>query len=449
MTTSISKLVLLGASGDLAGRFVLPALAALREAGALPDDFTIVGAARQGWDDEAFRRHAAERIAEHGAQVSAAARDALVRSLRYQDFDLEDPATLAPLLEEPAAIYLALPGTVFSTAVRALGEVGLPPGSRIAVEKPFGDDLASARALDADLERAVGDAGEEAIFRVDHVLGMTTVHDLIAMRVHGSVFEPLWSGEHIERVELRWDETIGLEGRASFYDQTGALKDVVQNHVLQLLALLAMEPPAGLEVDLPARKLEVLRATRALASRRARYTAGTLAEEGGAQGQRVPDYTAEEKVDPARCTETFAELTLEVGTARWAGTRFVIRAGKALRERRKDIVIRFRDRARSELRMGIDGPEDLSGARAGADAPRVLRAPPPPSKLPAYARVLRDLLSRRCTLSVRGDEAEASWRVVEPVMRAWAAGAVPLEEYAAGSDGPPRRAPSREAELHT
>jgi glucose-6-phosphate 1-dehydrogenase len=341
-----------------------------------------------------------------------------------------------------------------------LGKAGLPEGSRIAVEKPFGEDLNDAVTLNALLAKVAGEAGEQMVFRVDHVLGMATVQDLLALRFANRVLQQMWNSTHIEQVDILWEETLALEGRAGYYDGTGALKDVMQNHMLQLFSLVAMEPPATLqERDVRDAKVEALRSVRpwtptdaATRTRRARYTAGRLAGTGGASASAVPDYAAEDGVDSARGTETFAELTLEVDSPRWAGTRFVLRAGKALAARRKGVVVRFRpptdtaitaDATPNELWIGIDGPEDVALHLTGSadwpprSEPLVLTAPPPVRDLPPYGRVLLEVLDGGGSRSVRGDEAEEAWRLVTPVLEAWGNDLVPLEEYPAGSAGPP------------
>jgi glucose-6-phosphate 1-dehydrogenase len=465
----IERLVLFGATGDLAGRFLLPALAALRAAGKLPEAFELIGAAQDQWDDHAFRRAAEERLERHAAKVAPAARSALVRSLRYRPVDLEDSESVAQVVGDdgpgakPVAAYLAVPPRIFAKAVTMLGRVGLPGNSRIVVEKPFGEDLDDAVALNRLLARVAGSGGEPARYRVDHVLGMATVQNLLGLRLANGILDPLWNSAHIDQVEILWEETLALEGRAGYYDQAGALKDVMQNHMIQLLCLVAMEPPDSLgERDLRDRKVEVLRSVRSLEpdeiprrTRRARYTAGHVA------GRAVPAYADETGVDPRRRTETFAEVVLELDSPRWAGTRFRLRAGKALARRRKAVVVRFRpvthpfgdssaDPVANTLFIGIDGPEDLELHLTGwapgpppRPAPLTLAAPPPASELPAYARVLLDVLAGGSNLSVRGDEAEEAWRVVTPVLQAWADGLVPLEEYPAGSTGPsPIREPS-------
>lgn len=442
----ITNLVLFGASGDLAGRFLIPALATLRATARLPKGFSLVGSASANWDDEAFRRHAAECLAEHAADVPAKHRDALTRSLRYRSADLTDPHDVATVIGQagdgPVAVYLALPPGLFRATVTALCDAPLPAGSRIVLEKPFGESLHDAAELNRVLARAAGEAGEHAVFRVDHALGMATVQNLLALRRHDPVLAALWDGKHIEQVEVRWEEDLALEGRAGYYDGVGALKDVMQNHMLQVLCLLAMEAPVGPgERELRDAKAAALRATRppgpddaVMCTRRARYGAGHVGD------RTVPAYVDEEGVDPDRGTETFAEVVLELDIPRWHGTRFVLRAGKALGARRKEAIVRFRatepGSEPDELRIGLDGPLDVALRLTGV-APMTLTAPPPASVLPAYGRVLLDVLEGGSTLSVRGDGAEEAWRVVEPVLDAWREDRVPLEEYPAGSDGPP------------
>src|SRR3954469_18748846 len=490
IVTVIASMLLFGATGDLAGRFLLPALARLHASKHVPANFRVLGAAREGWDDAMFQRHVALHLDDYASDLSEALRESFVRCLRYRPVDFADVDSLAAVVAaaqpfndrggpdgskgkapatdsggstEPVVAYLALPAAVFAPAVEALDDVELPTGSRIVLEKPFGEDLDSAIRLNELLARVVGVAGERAVFRVDHVLGMATVQNLLAVRLANRVLEPIWNSAHIEEVELLWEETLGLEGRANFYDRTGALKDVIQNHLLQVLCLVAMEPPVSLgERDLRERKLDVLRSVRpppppegAGRTRRARYTAGRLSDTGGADGAVVPGYAQEEGIDQQRGTETFAEVILEVENWRWSGTRFVLRAGKAMAARRKQVVIHFRmvpdlpfgDGARhpaaNELRIGLDGPYDLTLALTGTASgpPTQLVALPFTAQLaapdlPAYGRVLMDVLAGDSTLSIRGDEAEQAWRILTPVTRAWADNQDPLLEYPAGSSGP-------------
>jgi glucose-6-phosphate 1-dehydrogenase len=405
----IPTLLLLGATGDLARRFLFPALGALHGAGRLPAGFRVVGGARQRLDDDAFRR-----------LVGDALPDEIVD---YMPVDLADASTLARALDDrvsaPVAVYLALPPGAFETTIGSLGALDLQGGSRVVVEKPFGDDVDSARELNASLASTSLDA-----YRVDHVLGMATTRNLVAMRRRNPVLDRVWTGDAIEQVEILWEETLGLEGRAGYYDHAGALKDVLQNHMLQLLALVGMNDGD----DVHRRKLEVLRSIRfAGTSRRARYTAGTLAD-----GRAVGAYGAEDGVDADRCTETFVEVAVDLDSPRWRGTQFVLRAGKALPTRRKLVLVRFR--GGGQLDIGIDGPEDVVLRLDGAANEMLeLRSPAPDDGLPAYAHVLLDVLDGTSELSVSGDEAEEAWRAVAPVLASWDAGGAPLGEYAAGT----------------
>lgn len=451
----IERMLIFGANGDLALRYLLPALARLSELGRLPVEFETFALARAESDDETFRTSVAERLDDHAADVSAEARRALVETIRYRRADSTDPDRIREILGDsgrPVVAYLALPPAVFAPTIEALEAAGLPEGSRLVVEKPFGEDLASARKLN----RLLGGAfPEEDVFRVDHFLGLQTVQNLLGLRFANRIFEPLWNREHVERVEIVWEETLALEGRAGYYDEAGALKDMVQNHLLQLLSLVGMEPPVTLdEHDLRDRKAAVLRAVRRLspeeverATVRARYSAGRIGE------REVPAYVDEEGVRADRETETFAEVTLAIDNWRWSGVPFVLRTGKALARDRAEIAVHFRpvphltfgqrkepvpnvlrflmDSDRILLRANINGPGDifdLEQAELGADLA--------PAKLPAYGRLLLGVLEGDPTLSIRADEAEESWRIVEPILEAWGKGAVPLLEYPAGSEGP-------------
>ena len=459
----IDRVLLFGATGDLAGRYLFPALAALTAAGELPNDFKVMGAAHQGLDPEAFRRHVGERLAEHASHVPADARDTLVDALDYRRVDVSVPASVADAVaataggSSPLAAYLALPPGLFSPTVAGLGSAQLPPGSRIVLEKPFGEDAESAEALNRMLAETVGADGEQAIFRVDHFLGLPTVQNLIGVRVANRVLEPIWSAEHIERVEIIWEETLALEGRAGYYDQNGQLRDMIQNHLLHILCLVAMEPPATLSPDdIRARKIEALRSIRPLTpadvverTRRARYTAGTIGD------RAIPSYADEEGVDPSRGTETFAQVEFGLDTPRWTGVPFVLRTAKGMGRACMEVVVRFKpvdhlpfppeagSPTANELRIGLTEPEHitlrLNGTRAGFP-PRLmdltLTERLPPTEIPEYGRVLLDILTGQSALAVRGDGAEEAWRLVTPILEAWANDEVPLEEYPAGSDGP-------------
>jgi glucose-6-phosphate 1-dehydrogenase len=455
----IDRLVICGGNSDVVGRYVAPGLAHLRAAGLLPDGFTLVGVARADWDDERYREHLAEALDAHAPDVDGEARQALLEATRYHRADTTDAGELAGALElasaddgqAPVAVYLALPPAIFASTVAALDEIGLAEGSRIVLEKPFGEDLDDARELNAVLHRSFA---EEAVHRVDHFLGMQTVQNLLALRFANRIFEPVWNCHHVERVDIVWDETLTLEGRAGYFDGTGALKDMLQNHLLQVLALMTMEAPASLDArELRSRKVQALREVRimtrdeaAARSVRARYTAGRIGE------REVPAYVDEDGVDPKQRTETLAEVTLAVDSWRWAGVPFRLRAGKALGADRREVVVRFRavphlafegvTAAPNELRIELE-PEQLrlglqvrapgeEVALESIELSRDLAAP----QVPAYGKVLLAVLEGDPVLSIRDDEAEVSWAIMMPVLDAWAAGEVELGEYEAGSDGP-------------
>jgi glucose-6-phosphate 1-dehydrogenase len=299
---------------------------------------------------------------------------------------------------------------------------------------------------------------ERHVFRVDHFLAMSTVQNVLGTRLANRVLEPIWNSAHIDEVEIIWEESLALEGRAGYYDHVGALKDMVQNHLLQLLCLVAMEPPISLgERDLRDRKVDVLRSVRpfedadvATRTRRARYRAGRVGH------LDIPAYVEEDGVTPEHGTETFAEVALELDSWRWSGTSFRLRTGKAMGQDRKELVVHFRSAPHfpfehiqgsvsNRLRFGLE-PEGLTlelfGTGPGVASslvPLTLRAEMEPPELPAYGRILLDVLRGNSALSIRGDEAEEAWRVVTPVLEGWSRDLVPLREYDAGSNGPTRR----------
>jgi glucose-6-phosphate 1-dehydrogenase len=286
---------------------------------------------------------------------------------------------------------------------------------------------------------------------------MTTVRNLLGFRLANRMLEPLWNSNHIERIDIVWEESLALEGRAGYYDGVGALKDMVQNHLLQIFCLIAMEPPVSLgERDLRDRKVDVLRSVRPLSdddvvrhTRRARYSAGRIGD------RQIPAYVDEDGVDPQTHTETFAEVELRLNNWRWPDTAFLLRSGKALGTDRKEVALHFRevpplpfwrehehqDVSPDVLRFGLE-PEGLSleltgiGSRRGELKRMSLDARIEPSELPAYGHLLLDILNQNAALSIRDDEAEESWRLLTPVLDAWSKDRVPLEEYPAGSDGP-------------
>jgi glucose-6-phosphate 1-dehydrogenase len=452
----IDRLTIFGATGDLTARYLLPGLAALHAAGHIGDDFELTGASREDWTTEQFQRWASAQLERHAHDAPQGARSAIASSARYRKAEVGDADDVAAAVagDGPTAIYLALPPALFPIVVSALHSGGFPPGCRIVLEKPFGEDLETAVHLNRLLADVVP---EEAVFRVDHFLAMTTVQNVLGSRLANRVLESVWDSDHISEVEITWDETLALEGRAGYFDGVGSLKDMVQNHLLQLLCLIAMEPPLSLgERDLRDRKLDVLRSVRTLSeddvrhrTRRARYSAGRV------DGQTIPAYVDEEGVDPRRATETYAEVELEVENWRWSGTNFRLRSGKAFADDRKEVAVHFRpvphlpfghdgDATPNVLRFGLE-PETMTldlvgvGSRPHTLAPVNLTALTPPAALPAYGRLLLDVLNGNPALSIRGDEAEESWRVLTPVLSAWSKDLVPLEEYAAGSPGPASR----------
>ena len=455
----MKRIVIFGATGDLTARYLIPALAKLYEAGRLPSGIKIIGVDRSEWknDKNGFRRLMLDSLERHAGGVSANARARMVTEiLEYRRADVTDARSVTSALEpltEPILAYLALPPAVFAPTLEALKGAGLPEGSRVAVEKPFGVNLESAQSLNRLLH---GFLPEHAIFRIDHFLAWQPFPTIMGLRFANGILEPLWDRNYIERVEILWEETLALEGRAGYFDHAGAFKDLIQNHLLQLLCLTAMEAPTALHRrNLRDRKVDVLRAIRRLSPEeakthtvRARYGAGRIGE------KQIPAYTAEEGVDPRRGTETFAQVTLMIDNLRWAGVPFVLRGGKALSRFRGEIAVHFKavphlafQRAdeprpnvlrvrlgpdRVTLNLNVNGPHDpfdLESIELGADfAPQAFFA--------AYERLFFDLLEGNTTLFVRADEAEESWRVAAPILDAWEKELVPLLEYPAGSDGP-------------
>jgi glucose-6-phosphate 1-dehydrogenase len=447
----IQTLLVLGAAGDLTARLLLPGLGTLLASGGA-GDLLLVGSDRDDWDDGRWRERVTRSFAAAGAEGEAAA--AVVQRTRYRRADATSPDELRVLLEQAegrAALYFALPPAVTWKACCALREVGVPDGTRLVMEKPFGTDMASAQALNALVSDIVP---EDHVHRVDHFLGMSTVLNIIGVRFANRMLEPVLTSQHVASVDIVFDESLALEGRAGYYDGAGALVDMLQSHLLQVLALVAMEPPATVEAhDVRNGKARVLRATRvwdddpAGSSHRARYTAGEL------DGRRLPAYADEEGVVANRQTETLAAVELAVDTWRWAGVPFRLRSGKAIAAPRQEVVVTFKNPPR--LPDGLSGYERPDRLRLGLVAHRLaldlnvngegdpftlepvtLEGGYGRADLLEYGQVLRGVLEGAPPLSVRGDAAVESWRIVEPVLGAWRENDVPLEEYPAGSSGP-------------
>lgn len=444
-------LVIVGAQGDLTSRLLLPGLGGLI-ASPPARDIALVGSGRGAWTDEQWRSVVAEAFAAGNARGPAV--DAVAAAARYISADATDENDLRNLLaacDGRITLYFALPPAVTIDACRALARIGVPDDTRLVLEKPFGVDMASAIALNDLLHTLVP---EDHVHRVDHFLGMSTVLNIVGVRFANRVVEPLLTSEHVAAVDIVFDETLGLEGRAGFYDTTGALRDMIQNHLLQVLTLVAMPPPATLDpLDIRDAKAQVLRATRVWDdrperySRRARYTAGEI------DGHVLPAYVDEEGIDAARQTETLAEVVFAVDTWRWADVPFRVRSGKAIGSPRQEVTITFKDPQRvpsglsgalepNQLRIGL-GPRrlalDLNINGAGdpfTASPATLEASFGPGRLLEYGEVLRGVLDDEKPLSVRDDNSVESWRIVEPVIDAWHDAQVPLDEYRAGSAGP-------------
>ncbi|QWT23136.1 glucose-6-phosphate dehydrogenase [Subtercola sp. PAMC28395] len=486
-------LLILGASGDLTKRLLLPGISSLI-ASTVPADremvagLRIVGSgrskrSRSDWQKqvEAALAEAGVRAADARALVAAAdyvvadptSKDDLNQIIEGIDAGGSSSASQGPDAGDVAGliIYFALPPAIVLTVADALSKLSatatkILETAVLAVEKPFGSDSRSAATLNRRLLKVVS---EEQIHRVDHFLGMATVLNLVGLRFVNRLIEPIWNADNIEKVEIVYDEDLGLEGRAGYYDTSGALVDMLQSHLLQVLSIVAMEAPASIDpVDFRAATAQVLRATEVwsgppvlsgttLPSRRARYTAGTVGGDARTgetgRGRSMPAYAKEKGVDPSRETETLAEMVVEVNTRRWAGVPFVLRSGKAIGVPRKEIILTLKPvgfvprgltgTERPErivvglkpssvtLELTMNGDGDPFGLDRH-DLSATLDAAP----ITAYGEVMRGVLGGDPTLSIRGDVAETCWRIVAPVLNSWRRNEVPLEEYRAGSEGP-------------
>ncbi|MGB0119845.1 MAG: glucose-6-phosphate dehydrogenase [Solirubrobacterales bacterium] len=446
-------LLILGASGDLTARLLLPGLAALL-AQSEGSGLLLAGSGIQDWDDDKWRQVVRKSFAEvdsGGGQADRVAAEAI-----YLQADVTSPEDIKKLLDAcrgQVTIYFALPPPVAVKACAAMAELDLPDDLRLVMEKPFGTDSASAIALNKQVTDLVP---EEQVFRVDHFLGLSTVINIVGLRFANRVLEPLFTSEHVESVEIIWDEDLGLEGRAGYYDWAGAMVDMIQSHLLEVVALMAMEAPASMgSRDFRDSTSQVLRATRiwdndpGKYSRRGRYTAGDV------NGRHLISYVDEEGIDPAHGTETFAELVLAIDTWRWAGVPFRVRSGKGIGNPRKEAIVNFKKPQWTPV--GLEGPDDSDRLRIGlgfgADQlhldlnvngpgdplvldPVTMEADLAAGDLHEYGQVLKKVLEGDPMISVRGDTAVDCWRIVEAVQQAWDNGEVPLDEYPAGSDGP-------------
>jgi glucose-6-phosphate 1-dehydrogenase len=430
-------LVFFGATGDLAYKKIFPALQAMVKRGAL--DVPIIGVAKSGWGLEQLQARARESIEKHGG-IDAAAFGKLMELLRYVDGDYADAATFTSLRKllgtaSRPAHYLAIPPSLFGSVVQHLTQAGCAPaGSRVIVEKPFGRDLASAQALNTILLRTFD---EQHIFRIDHYLGKGPVRHMVFFRFSNAILESFWNRQHISSVQITIAEDFGVQGRGSFYEQTGAIRDVVQNHLFQVLATLTMEPPARIDAEsIRDEKVKVLKAI-------APVDVSELI-----RGQ-VRGYRAEPGVAADSRVETFAALRLGIDNWRWHGVPFYIRAGKSLpvtctevyaRLRRPPSLfpgrpapnyLRFRISPVVELAMGLNvmDPEDKG---EGIIAELLASRHPGANDIDAYERVLTDAMEGDRTLFARQDYIEEAWRIVDPVVRA----GTTVYEYEPGTWGP-------------
>jgi glucose-6-phosphate 1-dehydrogenase len=472
-------LIIFGASGDLTKRKLVPALWSMFQSRVLPEPFAVIGVARSEMSNEQFRARMREAVTEFARVQPPSAKvwERFAQALFYYSGDPADPALYPALAEYVRRVerergttgnrlfYLATPPSVYPHLVARLGETGFnrpPEGSwiRIIIEKPFGRDLASARALN---HVVAGAFAEDQVYRIDHYLGKETVQNILVFRWANAIFEPLWSREHVDHIQITVAETIGVEERGSYYEEAGALRDMIQNHLLQLLCLIAMEPPVTFDAA-PVRdeKTKVLRAIRPITpdevdrvAVRGQYGPGFVG------GQRVRGYREEKGVSAESITETYAALKLRVDNWRWAGVPFYLRTGKRLPKRVSEIAIQFKQTPHLVFRRNpeilaepnllvlriqpdegmslsfaakLPGPElKIKPVEMDFDYGRAFGGEPPE----AYERLLLDAMNGDATLYARGDWVEMAWELLEPVLGAWASGDPKrFPNYEAGSWGP-------------
>ena len=450
-----ATLVVFGVTGDLAKRLLAPALVNLAQARLLDDDFKLVGVGRSGADGHELREALGEFVEDKDAYGWL--RDRIV----YHEGDFSDPALFEDLKGrglKNAAFYLAVAPQFFGSLVDSLADAGLLDEKdgfrRVVIEKPFGSDLASAQALNAQILKR---ATEEQIYRIDHFLGKETVQNIMVLRFGNPLLEAVWNNRYVDHVQITAAETVTVGSRGKFYDATGALRDMAPNHLFQLIAMIGMEPPNAFDADaIRTEKSKLIAAVRPVPpddAVRGRYRAGEIA------GKPVKAYVEEADVDPNGATETFVAMKVLVDTWRWAGTPFYLRTGKALSARDTEIVIQFK-----EVPLALFRGEEVDALPAnritiqvqpneGVDIDIAAKTPgpvlsPAPVTLSfryadrfkvghttGYETLLYDVLTGDPTLFQRADQIEGGWRAVQPLLDAWSKGGSP-EDYAPGSAGP-------------